>query len=249
MISFLGQCVENFITAVKYTFEKNVTFKSVISQAAKLGFDSLGICLMIVIIASSVIALQVAKQFLLSGADDYIGGFLAIALIREIAPGFAALAMGARAGTAITAQIANMKVTSQVDAMEVLKVNSVGYYFAPRIIAGAFSCMLIVILAEFLGIMGGMLVSYYSIDLHPNRYLNSVWLMLNTKDIYISMFKGFVFGGIMATVCSTVGYNTTGGAKNVGDSTTKSAILCTVYLLVADLIIDFLFYTSDIINL
>lgn len=248
MISFLGQCVENFITATKYTFRKSVTFKSVISQAATIGFDSLGICLMIVVIASSVIALQVSKQFLLSGADDYIGGFLGIALIREIAPGFAALAMGARAGTAITAQIANMKVTSQVDAMKVLRVDPVGYYFAPRIIAGAISCLFIVILAEFLGIMGGMLVSYYSIDLHPNRYLNSVWLMLNTKDIYISLFKGFIFGGIMATVCSTVGYNTEGGAKNVGDSTTKAAILCTVYLLLADLLLDFLFYTSDIVK-
>ena len=245
MISFLGKCVQNFIIAMKYAFQGNTTFKSVISQAAQIGFDSLGICLMIVIIASSVIALQVSQQFLLSGADDYIGGFLAIALIREIAPGFAALAMGARAGTAITAQIANMKVTSQVDAMEVLGVNSIGYYFAPRIIAGAFSCMCVVILAEFLGILGGMVVSYYSIDLHPNRYMNSVWLMLNAKDIYISIFKGFIFGGIMATVCSTVGYETEGGAKNVGDSTTKSAILCTVYLLLADLLIGFLFYASN----
>lgn len=245
MISFLGKCVQNFIIAMKYTFKGNTTFKSVISQAAQIGFDSLGICLMIVIIASSVIALQVSQQFLLSGADDYIGGFLAIALIREIAPGFAALAMGARAGTAITAQIANMKVTSQVDAMEVLGVNSIGYYFAPRIIAGAFSCMCVVVLAEFLGILGGMVVSYYSIDLHPNRYMNSVWLMLNAKDIYISIFKGFIFGGIMATVCSTVGYETEGGAKNVGDSTTRSAILCTVYLLLADLLIGFLFYASN----
>ena len=245
MIIFLGQCVQNFIEAVKYTFKGNVTFKSVISQAAKIGFDSLGISLMIIMIASSVIALQVSKQFLLSGAEDYIGGFLGVALIREIAPGFAALAIGARAGTAITAQIANMKVTSQVDAMKVLGVNPIGYYFAPRIVAGAFGVMFVVILAEFIGVIGGMLVSYFSISLHPNRYFNSVWLMFNTKDIYISVFKGFIFGAIISTVCATVGYNTTGGAKHVGDSTTKSAILCTIYLLLADLLIGFLFYTSN----
>lgn len=245
MISFLGQCVQNFYEALKYTFKGNVTFKSVISQAAKIGFDSLGISLMIVLIASSVIALQASKQFLLSGAEDYIGGFLVVALIREIAPGFAALAIGARAGTAITAQIANMKVTSQVDAMKVLGVEPVGYYFAPRIIAGAFSVMFVVMLAEIVGALGGMIVSYFSISLHPNRYINSVWLMLNTKDIYISLLKGFVFGAIVSTVCSTVGYNTTGGAKNVGDSTTKAAILCTMYLLLADLLIGFLFYASN----
>ena len=248
MISFLGQCVQNFFQAMKYFFKGNVRFSSIIRQMALIGFDSLGICLAIVFISSCVIALQVAQQFLMSGADSYIGGFLAVALIREIAPGFAALALAARAGTAITAQVANMQVTNQIDAIDVLKVDSIGYYFAPRIIAGAFSCLFVVILAEFLGILGGMVVSYYSIDLHPNRYMNSVWLMLVTKDIYISLFKGFVFGGIIATVSSTVGYNTVGGAKNVGDSTTKSAILCTVYLLVADLIIDFLFYTSDILS-
>lgn len=245
MITFLGQCVQKFAEAVKYALKGNVTLKSVISQAANIGFDSLGISLMIVLIASSVIALQVSKQFLMSGAEDYIGGFLAVALVRELAPGFAALAIGARAGTAITAQIANMKVTSQVDAMKVLGVNPIGYYFAPRILAGAFGVMLVVILAEFIGIMGGMAVSYFSISLHPNRYMNSVWLMFSTKDIYISILKGFVFGAIISTVCATVGYNTTGGAKNVGDSTTKSAILCTVFLLLADLLMGFLFYTSS----
>ncbi len=108
-------------------------------------------------IASSVIALQVSKQFLMSGAEDYIGGFFGVALISEIAPGFAALAIGARAGTAITAQIANMKVTSQVDAMKVLGVNPIGYYFAPRIFGRCFrSYVCCVILAEFIGVIGGM---------------------------------------------------------------------------------------------
>ena len=150
MITFLGQCVENFIRAAKYTFKGNVRLSGVISQAAAIGFDSLGICLSIVFISACVIALQVAKQFLMSGGDSYIGGFLTVALIREIAPGFAALALAARAGTAITAQVANMQVTNQIDAIEVLKVDSIGYYFAPRILAGALSCFCIVLLAEFL---------------------------------------------------------------------------------------------------
>ena len=120
MIKFLGQCVENFIIALKYTLKGNVSLKSVISQTASIGFDSLGICMSIVFIASCVIALQVANQFLMSGGESYIGGFLAVALIREIAPGFAALALAARAGTAICAQVANMQVTNQIDAIDVL---------------------------------------------------------------------------------------------------------------------------------
>ena len=135
-----------------------------------------------------------------------------------------------------------MQVTNQIEAIDVLKVDSVGYYFAPRIIAGALSCVAIVLLAELLGTLGGMIVSFYTIDLHPFRYFNSVWLMLVVKDINISLLKGLIFGSLIALVCATMGYNTKGGAKNVGESTTKSAIASTVYILVADLIIDVLFY-------
>ena len=245
MIKFIGQCVENFITSVKYILSGEVKWKSVIYQSAVIGFDSLGISLMIVFIAASVIALQVSNQFLLSGAESYIGGFLSVALIREIAPGFAALAIGARAGTAITAEIANMQVTDQVDAIKVLGVNPVGYYFTPRIIGASVTVTLVVIVAEFVGIVAGMMVSYFSIGLHPNRYFASVWLMLNMKDINVSILKGAIFGAIIATVCATVGYNTRGGAKNVGESTTKAAILCTMFLLCADLLIGFLFYMTD----
>lgn len=242
MIDFLGLCIQNLITTIKYIFDRNVRFSSVISKAAMISYDSLPIALIIVFIAAVVIALQVSKQFLMSGAENYVGGFLAIALIREIAPGFAALAISARAGTAISAEIANMKVTSQVDAIKTLKVNPVGYYFAPRLIAAAATVPMVVILAELFGILGGMIVSFYTIGLHPNRYMNSVWLWINTKDIYISIFKGALFGIIITIVCATQGYETEGGAKNVGISTTQAAIKATVYLLVADLIVTLLFY-------
>ena len=244
MIQFLGQCIQNFIEAVKYILKGNLRIGSVIYQIGAIGFDSLGICLSIVFIAAAVISLQVAQQFLNSGGESYIGGFLAVALIREIAPGFAALALAARAGTAVCAEAANMQVTDQIDAIEVLKVDSVGYYFAPRIIAGAVSVFSIVLLSELVGIIGGAVVCYFAIGLHPVRYFNSVWLMLVMKDIWISLLKGIVFGIIIALVCSTMGFNTRGGAKNVGLSTTKSAILCTVYILVADLIIGVLFYMN-----
>jgi len=244
MISFLGLCVTNFIRTIKYILDGNVKKSAVFSTAAMISYDSLPIALSIVFIAAVVIALQVSKQFLMSGAESYVGGFLAVALIRELAPGFAALAISARAGTAISAEIANMQVTSQVDAMKTLKVDPIGYYFAPRIIAGAITVPMVVILAELFGIIGGMIISYTTIGLHPNRYMSSVYLWLNTRDIYISILKGFIFGIIIPLICATQGYKTSGGAKNVGISTTKAAIKSTVFLLAADLLITFLFYVA-----
>jgi len=87
-----------------------------------------------------------------------------------------------------------------------------------------------------------MLVSLAAIDLHPARYINSVWLWLFTKDIYVSILKAFVFGILITLVCATQGYETKGGAKEVGVSTTLAAIKSTVYMLMADFLINLVFY-------
>ena len=227
---------------MKYIVSGKMRFVHVISQAAAISYDSLPIALIISIIAAAVITIQVSKQFLMSGADSYIGGTLTVVIIREIAPAFVALSISARAGTAISAEIANMQVTEQVDAIKTLKVDPVGYYFAPRIAAAGLTVPMVTIIAELMGILGGMVVSYMTIGLHPNRYINSVWAWLNTRDFYISIFKAFCYGIIVANVCATQGYETRGGAKDVGISTTQAAIKSTIYLLIADFIINFLFY-------
>ena len=242
MISFLGKCMSNFWKSICYLISGRSRMSHVISQASSISYDSLVISLVIAFVSAAVIAIQVSKQFLMSGAEAYIGGSIAIVMIREIAPGFVALAIGARAGTAISAEIANMQVTSQVDAIKTLKVDPVGYYFAPRILAAAITVPMVVMIAEVVGIAGGLLISHATIGLHSAKYINSVWLWLNAKDIYISLFKGLVFGVLIALVCATQGYETRGGAKDVGESTTKAAVLSTVYMLIADFVINLIFY-------
>lgn len=242
MISFLGKCVQNFIRSVKYICSGQMLFRHAISQAAAISYDSLMISLVISFVAAAVITIQVSKQFLMSGADSYIGGTLTVVIIREIAPAFVALSIGARAGTAISAEIANMKVTEQVDAIKTLKVDPIGYYFAPRLLSAAVTIPMVTIIAELVGILGGMYVAYLTIGLHPHRYITSVWAWLKLKDFYISIFKALVFGILIADVCATQGYETEGGAKEVGISTTQAAIKSTIYMLIADFIINFVFY-------
>lgn len=234
--------MQNLIECIKYLVGGNLRFKRLISQAASISYDSLPISLVIAFISAAVIAIQVSKEFLMTGAEAYIGGTIAIVMIREIAPGFVALAIGARAGTAISAEIANMQVTSQVDAIKTLKINPIGYYFTPRILASAITVPMVVLIAEYIGILGGMVVAYGTISLHPAIYQNSVWAWLSVKDIYISLLKGCIFGALIALVCATKGYETKGGAKEVGISTTQAAILSTIYMLVADFLINLLFY-------
>ena len=242
MISFFGKCMQNLYTSIKYLITGRSRWEHVVSQAAAISYDSLLISLVIAFVSAAVIAIQVSKQFLMSGAEAYVGGSIAVVMIREIAPGFVALAIGARAGTAISAEIANMQVTSQVDAIKTLKVDPIGYYFSPRLLAAAITVPMVVLIAEVVGILGGLVVSNATIHLHPSRYITSVWLWLSTRDIYISLLKGLIFGVLIALVCATQGYETKGGAKDVGESTTKAAVLSTVYMLIADFLVNLVFY-------
>lgn len=89
-----------------------------------------------------------------------------------------------------------------------------------------------------------MLVSSATISLHPERYMHSVWAWLSTRDIYISLLKASIFGGLIALVCATQGYETRGGAKEVGISTTQAAILSTLYMLIADFLVNLVFYIA-----
>ena len=106
MISFFGKCVNNLYKSICYLVTGRSRVSHVLAQAAAISYDSLLISLVIAFVSAAVIAIQVSKQFLMSGAEAYVGGSIAVVMIREIAPGFVALAIGARAGTAISAEIA-----------------------------------------------------------------------------------------------------------------------------------------------
>jgi phospholipid/cholesterol/gamma-HCH transport system permease protein len=242
IINFIGLCVINLYKALKCIFQGKISIKNTISQAAIIGYDSLPIALTISMVAGAVLSLQVAQQFVLTGADSYIGGLVSIAITREMAPIFAALAIGARAGTAMTAEIGNMSVTEQIDALKTLKVDPIAYLLVPRLLAGAVVVPLVTIIAEFIGILGGMFVAQSTVELHPYRYIKSVWLYSDTYDIQVSLVKSAVFGILITLICVTHGLQTRGGAREVGLSTTKAAIWTAIAIPLFDLLLSWMFF-------
>jgi phospholipid/cholesterol/gamma-HCH transport system permease protein len=238
----IGSCSQNLIKALSFFFKAKVNIKNTLIQAAIIGFDSAPIAIIISLVSGAVLTLQISKQFIQNGADAYIGGLVAVAIIREIAPLFASLAVGARSGTAIASEIANMRVTEQVDALRVLRVDPVYYLILPRIIAGILMLPLVTILAEFLGVVGGMLVAKMTVNLHFNRYIESVWLYTDIYAIKTSLVKAMVFGLLITLICSTIGLLTKGGAKEVGRSTTKAAVWTASAIILADYIMTWIFY-------
>jgi phospholipid/cholesterol/gamma-HCH transport system permease protein len=135
-----------------------------------------------------------------------------------------------------------MKVTEQIDALKILKVDPAYYLILPRIVAGMLMVPLVTILAEFIGVLGGMIVAKIVVNLHFNRFIDSVWRLTTTYDIRMSLVKAMVFGLLITIICTTIGLLTKGGAKEVGKATTRAAIWTASAVILADYILTWIFY-------
>ena len=240
IIEFIGQCVSNLFVSLMYLSEGKVNIKNTLQQAAVIGFDSIGISLVIIFITGAVISLQVARYLYMSGGEAYVGGLVSLTVLKELAPVFTAMVISARAGTAMASELGNMKITDQVDAMKTLSVDPIRYLVLPRILAAAIVVPMVTMLAIVVGLTGGMLIAKLSIGLHQYRFMNSVWLYTQVKDVYVCLLKALIFGIALATVCATRGMETRGGAKEVGIAVTKSAIWTTVVILILDYLVTWI---------
>jgi phospholipid/cholesterol/gamma-HCH transport system permease protein len=136
----------------------------------------------------------------------------------------------------MAAEIGVMKVYEEIDALQTLEIDPVRYLVMPRLIAALICMPILTIYADCVGIAGGAIIS----NLHPKlfisypTYIDSLRMALTLKEIFVGLVKSFVFGGIIATVCCYVGFKTSGGARGIGLSTTRSVVLSFMLILVAD---------------
>jgi len=231
--------------ALGFIARLQIDWKKTMTQTAVVGFDSMGMSILICLIAGAVLALQTAAKFAQTGADSYVGGLVALAIVREIGPIFTCLAVGARAGTAIAAELANMQVTDQVDALQVMRVNPIRYLVVPRMLACIFALPMLTVIGETVAILGGMLVAQSVARLHYHIYLQSVWLYLKPSDIRFSIFKALIFGLILGAISCHVGLSTKGGARDVGLSTTKAVVWISIVLIIADFMLTWIFFGTS----
>ncbi len=248
IIQFLDEAGGLFLNlkdSARFLLRGQTDWQKTLMQTAMVGFDSLGMSVLICVITGSVLALQTASKFAQTGTDFYVGGLVALAVVRELGPIFTCLSVGARAGTAIAAEIANMQVTSQIDALRVMGVSPIRYLFLPRLLACMIALPMLTIIGEVAAILGGMQVAYWVAGLHYHMYLESVWLFVKPYDIRVSLLKALIFGVILAAISCTVGLNAKGGAREVGLSTTKAVVWIAITIIVADFFLTWIFFGTS----
>lgn len=209
---------------------------SVWSQMAIIGADTLPVASVMAFFVGMVLALQTGVELSKYGTQEIIGSVVGLSLVRELGPVMTSFLVAGRAGSAMAAEIGVMKVYEEIDALITLDIDPVRYLVMPRLVAALLCVPVLTLYADAVGIAGGAIMSH----LHPRlfisyaSYTDSLRQALAFREIAAGLAKSFVFGGIIATVCCYVGFKTSGGARGIGLSTTRSVVLSFMLILVAD---------------
>jgi phospholipid/cholesterol/gamma-HCH transport system permease protein len=191
---------------------------------------------------SIIVSSQVANEMVKQGGADFIGLLMTILIVREVGAVMSGFALTSMIGSSLASELATMRVTEQIDAIEVLNVDSVGYLFIPRVLSGILMTPLVVIVASVVGvILGGISANIFS-GLSYRAYFTSVWLGLYMKDLWVSILKAATFGGTIALISCSCGYHASGGAKGVGLATTKAVVWSFIAIVVWDMVFAMLFF-------
>jgi phospholipid/cholesterol/gamma-HCH transport system permease protein len=216
--------------------------RNTLDQLSAVGLESLFIVLLTAVVISGVFTIQVAREFINFGASSLIGGVLAIALTRELTPVVTGVIMAGRVGSAFAAELGTMKVTEQIDALQVLRTDPVDYLVIPRVVACGFMLPILTMLSLIAGLIGGMIICATVYNISPNLFLDSAQTLLEPWDLIVCVLKAVVFGSLIAIVGSNWGLTTTGGAKGVGRSTTDAVVTALLSIFISNFFLSWILF-------
>jgi len=179
-------------------------------------------------------AVQVYSQFHRLGLQTRIGSLINISVIRELGPVLAATMIAGRVGSAMAAELATMRITEQIDALSVLGANPVHYLVVPRFLACLLLIPLLTIIADFMGVMGGALISLKVYQIEAYHYWTHSAQYIGMWDVFTGLLKSMFFGAAIALISCHLGFNSAPGAEGVGRAATESFVTSFIVILALD---------------
>jgi len=174
------------------------------------------------------------RQF---SAEGMVGGVVALALARELAPVLAAVVVTARAGSTMASELGNMRVTEQIDAITTMGVSPIQYLVVPRVFATTFVMPLLATCFAIAGQTGAYLVAVVWQGIDPGIFLDHIPQLLSASDLRIMVVKSFVFGFVVSSICCKHGFYASGGARGVGEATAKAVVASIVAIFACDYVL------------
>jgi phospholipid/cholesterol/gamma-HCH transport system permease protein len=215
-------------------FKRPWRIKQIFEQIEIIGIGTFGVVFLVAIFTGLVQAVQLYHGFSKFGAENFIGYTIFYATVRELSPIFAGLMLISRSISSMAAELGTMRVTEQIDAIETLAVDSKKYLLIPRIIGATIALPLLVIAFDFIANIFAYFMAWLILDMNPVVYQDTITQLLKFSDIGTGVLKGLVYGYLVGSIGTYVGYHTKGGAKGVGISTTQAVVLASVTIFIAN---------------
>jgi len=215
-------------------------FPRFVDQCFNIGYKTMPIVTILCFFIGAALAQQSGYSMQNFGAKQFIGALVGLSLARELGPVMVAILVAGRVGSAITAELASMKVYQEVDALVTMNIPPERILVLPRIAAILVMMPVLTMIANLCGWFGGALICQYtpSISVDSQSYFAVLARFTHPKDIIDSLLKAEVFGLVVITICCYIGLNTKGGPREIGASLTKAVVLSLICILVLDTIIN-----------
>lgn len=231
-----------YLLMLKGMFSKPENFrmywKELMHQCSEIGIGSLGIVVIISVFMGAVSALQTAYQLVSPVVPlSTIAQIVRDTVILEFAPTLVCIVLAGVVGSKIASELGNMRVSEQIDAIEIMGINTKAYLIMPKIVAALLTIPFLVIISAALGIIGGRIAVVASGILAPNIYEKGLLYNFQPYNVFFAMVKAYTFSFIISTIPAYYGYYVQGGALEIGRSSTKAVVVSCVTILFADYIL------------
>ena len=239
----IAQSIQNFgryILLMQRVFSRPDNWRMLgrqfISESQKLVIDSIGIVCLISVFIGAVCVLQIVLNMGDAILPRYIIGYTTREILMlEFSSAIMSLILAGKVGSNIASEIGTMRITEQIDAMEIMGVNSANYIILPKIIALVIFMPILIILSISTGLFGACVVTWITGE--PEAFIDGLQTMFEPYHIYYSIEKGFCFAFLIASIASFYGYTVKGGAIDVGKAATKAVVTSSILILMSDVIL------------
>ena len=215
-------------------FKRPFEWKELSKQLERVGVGSSPVVMVTAIFTGMVFTLQTYDGFKRFQAEAFVPGVLGIALLRELVPVLGCMMVAGRVGSAMAAELGTMRVTSQIEALEVMGTDPVQFLVVPRFLATLLMMPLLITLSDLVGICGGWFLVTEVLNENAPGFIDQLFDFLDPEDYWSGMVKAATFGAIIASVGCYQGLTTKGGAEGVGRNTTNAVVYASVGILIAD---------------
>ncbi|WP_461829875.1 MlaE family lipid ABC transporter permease subunit [Aquifex sp.] len=230
----VGRATLLTLWGIYFLFRKPPRIKHFINQLTYVAAETTPVVVITSLFSGGVIALQTYSTFHRFNAEYLIGAVVAISMGRELGPVLTSLMVVARVGSAMTASIGTMRITQQIDALEVMAINPISFLVSPRIFATTLGVPMLTIIADISGVFGGWFVATKLFGVNEYLYWQKMVDLAEFYDFLGGIYKAVAFGFIIGAVSCYYGFYTSGGTEGVGKATTASVVTSSMLILISD---------------